>query len=94
MSSRAGAVPASFQTLFEDAKVVILDGGMGTTLQAPPYDLPLGSTLWSSELLGSEEGQHRLRDLHQHWVDSGAEILGSCTCVPRCLIWTQLTIIA
>lgn len=27
-------------------RVLILDGGMGTTLQAPPFELELASALW------------------------------------------------
>lgn len=31
---------------FGERPVVILDGGMGTTLQAPPFELGLDSALW------------------------------------------------
>lgn len=40
----------SFSALFSQLgaqPVVILDGGMGTTLQAPPFELSLDSALWS-----------------------------------------------
>ncbi|KAM0788177.1 hypothetical protein ACM66B_001338 [Microbotryomycetes sp. NB124-2] len=60
-------------------RVLIMDGGMGTTLQAPPFELELGSALWSSELLTTSEGQQKLVDLHSTWVRHGAQLLGTCT---------------
>ncbi|KAK4701416.1 hypothetical protein P7C70_g4815, partial [Phenoliferia sp. Uapishka_3] len=82
MSTFASLFPRS---AFGERPVAILDGGMGTTLQAPPFNLPLDSSLWSSELLATDTGRAQLRTLHQLWVNSGAEVVGSCTyqsCLP------------
>jgi len=54
---------------------------MGTTLQAPPFELALDSALWSSELLGDEAGRKTLDRLHRTWIDAGADIVETCTCV-------------
>ncbi|KAM0750631.1 Homocysteine S-methyltransferase [Meredithblackwellia eburnea MCA 4105] len=65
--------------------VAILDGGMGTTLQTPPFSLPLDSSLWSSELLATDQGRAQLSQLHELWIHSGADAIGSCTyqsCLP------------
>ncbi|GAA5975526.1 hypothetical protein JCM10908_005189 [Rhodotorula pacifica] len=59
--------------------VLILDGGMGTTLQAPPFNLALDSALWSSELLASQEGRQQLVNLHKTWIEAGADIVQTCT---------------
>ncbi|GAA5943544.1 hypothetical protein JCM1841_003363 [Sporobolomyces salmonicolor] len=60
--------------------VVILDGGMGTSLEAPPFSLSLDSDLWSSELLGSPQGRETLERLHQTWIgESGAQVVETCT---------------
>ncbi|GAA5852617.1 hypothetical protein JCM8547_002565 [Rhodosporidiobolus lusitaniae] len=64
---------------FGDSPVVVLDGGMGTTLQAPPFELALDSALWSSELLANEEGRKTLTKLHETWVDAGADVIETCT---------------
>ncbi|GAA5840798.1 hypothetical protein JCM9279_001224 [Rhodotorula babjevae] len=70
----------TFAGLFPPARrVVILDGGMGTTLQAPPFELPLDSALWSSELLADEAGRQQLDRLHRTWIDAGADIVETCT---------------
>lgn len=60
-------------------RVVILDGGLGTTLQAPPFSLGLNSALWSSELLATTSGRDQLSKLHHTWIDCGSDVLGSCT---------------
>lgn len=52
---------------------------MGTTLQAPPFELALDSALWSSELLASERGRAQLDKLHRTWLDAGADIVETCT---------------
>lgn len=52
---------------------------MGTTLGAPPFSEGLETTLWSSELLKTEEGKEKLKWLNRTWVECGAEIIGSCT---------------
>ncbi|GAA5858400.1 hypothetical protein JCM1840_001185 [Sporobolomyces johnsonii] len=60
--------------------VVILDGGMGTSLQAPPFSLSLDSDLWSSELLATPQGRESLERLHHAWItESGAQVVESCT---------------
>ncbi|GAA5869638.1 hypothetical protein JCM3774_005500 [Rhodotorula dairenensis] len=59
--------------------VVVLDGGMGTTLQAPPFNLALDSELWSSELLATETGRDQLARLHDTWIHQGADIIQTCT---------------
>jgi len=48
-------------------------------MQAPPFELALDSTLWSSELLATEEGKANLVKLHQTWIAAGAQVIGSCT---------------
>lgn len=58
-------------------RVVILDGGMGTSLESDPFNQHLTSTLWSSHLLHAQPAI--LTQLHQHWVAAGATILGSAT---------------
>ena len=106
----ASLLPALFPaSAVGDRPVVVMDGGMGTTLQAPPFELGLDSALWrsasfihcslrarltpcaisryrnnppdrnSSELLTTDEGKAKLTELHTLWINSGAEILGSCT---------------
>ncbi|GAA6055939.1 hypothetical protein JCM3770_005605 [Rhodotorula araucariae] len=60
-------------------RVVLLDGGMGTTLQAPPFELPLDSALWSSELLATADGRAHLDRLHRTWIDAGADVVETCT---------------
>ncbi|GAA6008612.1 hypothetical protein JCM10207_007179 [Rhodosporidiobolus poonsookiae] len=52
---------------------------MGTTLQAPPFSLALDSALWSSELLGTEQGRAQLTKLHETWLEAGADIVETCT---------------
>ncbi|BGO96966.1 hypothetical protein RTG_00289 [Rhodotorula toruloides ATCC 204091] len=59
--------------------VLVLDGGMGTTLQAPPFELGLDSALWSSELLATEDGRAQLERLHKTWLGAGADIVETCT---------------
>ncbi|GAA6000210.1 homocysteine S-methyltransferase family protein [Rhodotorula paludigena] len=69
-----------FSSIFPpERKVVVLDGGMGTTLQAPPFELGLDSALWSSELLATEPGRAQLDKLHRTWVDAGADVVETCT---------------
>ncbi|GAA5898776.1 uncharacterized protein JCM6883_003422 [Sporobolomyces salmoneus] len=70
--------------LFPPAKdgavpVLVLDGGMGTTLQSYPVAQQLDSNLWSSELLKTREGRETLRDLHSKWIEAGADIVQTCT---------------
>lgn len=55
------------------------DGGMGTTLQAPTFNLALDSALWSSELLASQSGRDQLVRLHDTWIEAGADIVQTCT---------------
>ncbi|SCV71093.1 BQ2448_2681 [Microbotryum intermedium] len=62
---------------FGPRPVVVMDGGMGTTLQAPPFSQNIDSALWSSELLATSEGRETLVRLHATWVDAGAECIGS-----------------
>ncbi|BGP23598.1 AdoMet-homocysteine methyltransferase [Rhodotorula toruloides] len=52
---------------------------MGTTLQAPPFELGLDSALWSSELLASDDGRAQLERLHKTWLEAGADIVETCT---------------
>ncbi|GAA5835743.1 hypothetical protein JCM11251_007415 [Rhodosporidiobolus azoricus] len=75
---------ATFSTVFPADRygvdpVVLLDGGMGTTLQAPPFELALDSALWSSELLGTDEGKAQLTKLHHAWIEAGADVVETCT---------------
>lgn len=60
-------------------RLVVLDGGMGTTLQAPPFNLALDSALWSSELLATDAGRHQLANLHHTWIQAGADWVQTCT---------------
>ncbi|BGP14814.1 hypothetical protein JCM10213_001819 [Rhodosporidiobolus nylandii] len=64
---------------FGDEPVLLLDGGMGTTLQAPPFELALDSALWSSELLATEEGRAQLKKLHSTFIEAGADVVETCT---------------
>ncbi|GAA6058660.1 hypothetical protein JCM10212_004071 [Sporobolomyces blumeae] len=70
-----------FPSTANDGKppVLILDGGMGTTLQSYPIAQALDSNLWSSELLRFKEGRETLEALHRAWIDSGADVVESCT---------------
>ncbi|BGP30915.1 AdoMet-homocysteine methyltransferase [Rhodotorula toruloides] len=52
---------------------------MGTTLQAPPFELGLDSALWASELLATKDGRAQLERLHQTWLEAGADIVETCT---------------
>lgn len=54
---------------------------MGTTLQAPPFDSDIETALWSGELLRSEAGRAKLTKLHNLWIESGSDVLGSATYV-------------
>ncbi|GAA6010453.1 hypothetical protein JCM11491_006945 [Sporobolomyces phaffii] len=71
-------------TLFSPAKdggvpTLVLDGGMGTTLQSYPVAQALDSNLWSSELLKTANGRDTLRHLHSQWIDAGADVVQTCT---------------
>jgi homocysteine S-methyltransferase len=59
--------------------IVLLDGGLGTTLTEAPYNFHFDDTtpLWSSHLLHSHPSH--LRDLHAAFADAGAEILLTAT---------------
>lgn len=59
--------------------VVILDGGMGTTLQRGSDPENLDSAKWSGELLETSAGRQKLARLHEGWIEVGAEVLGSCS---------------
>lgn len=63
---------------FGATPVVILDGGMGTTLQRENQET-LDSAKWSGELLGTQRGREKLGRLHEGWLEVGAEVLGSCS---------------
>ncbi|GAA5946695.1 hypothetical protein JCM3765_000351 [Sporobolomyces pararoseus] len=70
--------------LFSAAKdggvpILVLDGGMGTTLQSYPVAQQLDSNLWSSELLKTKEGRETLEDLHSKWIEAGADVVQTCT---------------
>lgn len=54
---------------------------MGTTLQAPPFNLALDSALWSSELLATQHGRDQLAQLHDTWIQAGADLVQTCTSV-------------
>ncbi|SGY48973.1 BQ5605_C001g00721 [Microbotryum silenes-dioicae] len=67
---------------FGPTPVVVMDGGMGTTLQAPPFSQNIDSALWSSELLATSEGRETLARLHATWVEAGAECIGYQSFLP------------
>jgi homocysteine S-methyltransferase len=52
-------------------EVLLLDGGLATTLEARGYDL--SGPLWSARLLQDDPGA--LREVHRAFLDAGAEVL-------------------
>lgn len=59
--------------------IMLLDGGLGTTLQASPYNITFDKSnpLWSSHLLISSPST--LFAVHQAFIDAGADILLTAT---------------
>ena len=59
--------------------ILLLDGGLGTTLEAPPYNTKFSQStpLWSSHLLVSSP--EILEDLQRDFVRNGADILLTAT---------------
>jgi len=55
---------------FNQNRPVLLDGAMGTLLQARGYDLP--SPQWSAALLESDPGV--ITDIHREYIDAGATL--------------------
>ncbi|KKK19629.1 hypothetical protein P175DRAFT_0500927 [Aspergillus ochraceoroseus IBT 24754] len=60
-------------------QIRLLDGGLGTTLEAPPYHVCFGTDtpLWSSHLLISDPT--KLQAAHKAFLDAGADILLTAT---------------
>ncbi|KAL4945591.1 hypothetical protein BDV06DRAFT_209332 [Aspergillus oleicola] len=60
-------------------KILLLDGGMGTTLEAPPFNVTFTTEtpLWSSHLLISSPST--LQSAHRAFHDAGADILLTAT---------------
>jgi homocysteine S-methyltransferase len=60
-----------------EPKVTILDGGLGTTLSLPPYNITFTpkTPLWSSHLLTSPPLLSTLLAIQQSFVEAGAQIL-------------------
>lgn len=58
--------------------ILILDGGLGTTLEQAPFNIDYtGSALWSARLLQSDPST--LRAAHRAFVDAGADIILAAT---------------
>lgn len=59
--------------------ILLLDGGLGTTLEAPPYNVQFTTEtpLWSSHLLLTNPST--LRNVHRDFVDAGADIVLTAT---------------
>ena len=59
--------------------ILLLDGGLGTTLELPPYNIEFSSStpLWSSHLLISSPDT--LLDVQEDFVKAGADILTTAT---------------
>eukprot|EP00951_Prasinocladus_malaysianus_P021939 scaffold182433_cov48-Prasinocladus_malaysianus.AAC.1 len=55
-----------------DSGVVLLDGGLATTLEASGHDL--NHKLWSAKLLMTSDGQAAIRDAHTSFYAAGANI--------------------
>ncbi|CAG8976174.1 hypothetical protein HYALB_00010432 [Hymenoscyphus albidus] len=62
-------------------RLTLLDGGLGTTLTSPPYNIPFTSAhpLWSSHLLLTPSSRETLRDAQKTFVDAGVDVLLSAT---------------
>lgn len=58
--------------------VLILDGGMGTTLE-DEFAADISSTLWSSSLLSTAQGCDVLQALHGRFVEAGADLIQTST---------------
>ncbi|RDW87108.1 homocysteine S-methyltransferase family protein [Aspergillus mulundensis] len=60
-------------------KVLLLDGGLGTTLESPPFNITFTSEtpLWSSHLLISSPST--LQSAHRAFLNAGADILLTAT---------------
>lgn len=63
----------------DNLPLLFLDGGLGTTLEAPPYNVRFNSEnpLWSSHLLLTDP--NTLRNVHRAFVDAGADIVLTAT---------------
>ncbi|MCJ1483743.1 hypothetical protein MMC06_003911 [Schaereria dolodes] len=59
--------------------ILLLDGGLGTTLESPPYNYEFSENtpLWSSDLLISSPST--LLDVQRSFVESGADVLLTAT---------------
>lgn len=62
--------------LFPNQRVVLLDGGNGTTLADDPGN-ELDTGLWSATLLVKHP--ETIARLHQSWEEAGADIITSCS---------------
>jgi len=58
-------------SLLAEQKVVVLDGGLATELEARGHDL--SGALWSARLL--RDAPDAIRDVHRAYVDAGADCL-------------------
>ncbi|WWD21641.1 hypothetical protein CI109_106127 [Kwoniella shandongensis] len=56
-------------------RILVLDGGMGTTLETLGYDV--NTPLWGSELLSSNPGA--IEGIHERYLQSGADIIETAT---------------
>ena len=62
-----------------ECPILLLDGGLGTTLEAPPYNIQFSQStpLWSSHLLVSSP--ETLEDVQRDFVRNGVDILLTAT---------------
>jgi homocysteine S-methyltransferase len=64
------------------APLLLLDGGLGTTLSQPPYNITFSSDttpLWSSHLLTTVSGRATLLDVQRSFVQAGSQVLLTVT---------------
>ncbi|KAJ9134389.1 Homocysteine S-methyltransferase [Coniochaeta hoffmannii] len=68
-------------SLNQETPILILDGGLGTTLEEK-YHIRFSSAetpLWSSHLLLTEQGQETLLRCHEDFIRGGADIVSTAT---------------
>ena len=74
--------PLSSPTSSTSTPIHLFDGGLGTTLESPPYEIKFTSTstpLWSSHLLTTPSGQEILLDIHRKFLRAGSRVIGTAT---------------
>jgi homocysteine S-methyltransferase len=70
-----GSLPSPFAPFLDRQGFVLLDGGLGTALEAAGADL--NDPLWSARVLMDGEGL--LRQVHAAFLEAGADVIATCT---------------